>query len=195
VGSDARAASASELLIYPRSVAVAVGADVADLPDAIRDSLQQAGVAIQSLTCLVAADTQMASPVLREAALELAVPLRFVAPANDIGELARDAVSAARIITTSRDIAIAVAEQPLDVSQVGRPRGRLAVIGLGPGAAELMVPAVKADWLGPLTCWVTKPTCAWPVRSATIRCSIAPTTAKKCSVPVTPSGWRLRAVR
>ena len=145
VGSDARVASASELLIYPRSVALAVGADVAGLPDAIRDALQQAGVAIQSLACLVASDTQMASPVLREAALELAVPLRFVAPANDIGELARDAVSAARIITTSRDIAIAVAEQPLDVSQVGRPRGRLAVIGLGPGAAELMVPAVKAE--------------------------------------------------
>lgn len=145
VGSDARAASASELLIYPRSVAVAVGADVAGLPDAIRDALQQAGVAIQSLACLVAADTQMASPALREAALELAVPLRFVAPVSDIGELVRDAVPDARIITTSRDIAIAVAEQPLDVSQVGRPRGRLAVIGLGPGAAELMVPAVKAE--------------------------------------------------
>ncbi|UFQ00888.1 precorrin-3B C(17)-methyltransferase [Pseudomonas fitomaticsae] len=145
VGSDARAASASELLIYPRSVAVAVGADVADLPGAIRDALQQAGVAIQSLACLVAADVQMASPALREAALELAVPLRFVAPANDIGELARDAVSGTRIITTSRDIAIAVAEQPLDILQIGRPRGRLAVIGLGPGAAELMVPAVKAE--------------------------------------------------
>ncbi|WP_285412978.1 precorrin-3B C(17)-methyltransferase [Pseudomonas sp. lyk4-40-TSB-59a] len=145
VGSDARAASASELLIYPRSVAVAVAADVAGLPDAIRDALQQAGVAIQSLACLVAADTQMASPALREAALELAVPLRFVAPASDIGELVRDAVPDARIITTSRDIAIAVAEQPLDVSQIGRPRGRLAVIGLGPGAAELMVPAVKAE--------------------------------------------------
>ncbi|QTD34074.1 precorrin-3B C(17)-methyltransferase [Pseudomonas fluorescens] len=145
VGSDARAANASELLIYPRSVAVAVGADVADLPDAIRDALQQADVAIQSLACLVAADVQMARPALREAALELAVPLRFVAPANDIGELAHDAVSGARIITTSHDMAIAVAEQPLDVSQIGRPRGRLAVIGLGPGAAELMVPAVKAE--------------------------------------------------
>ncbi|MBX8470877.1 MULTISPECIES: precorrin-3B C(17)-methyltransferase [unclassified Pseudomonas] len=145
VGSDARVASASELLIYPRSVAVAVGADVAGLPDAIRDALQQAGVAIQSLACLVAADTQMASPALRDAALELAVPLRFVAPASDIGELVRDAVPDARIITTSRDLAIAVAEQPLDISQVGRPRGRLAVIGLGPGAAELMVPAVKAE--------------------------------------------------
>ncbi|WP_192559663.1 precorrin-3B C(17)-methyltransferase [Pseudomonas allokribbensis] len=145
VGSDARVASASELLIYPRSVAVAVGADVADLPDAIRNALRQAGVAIQSLACLVAADVQMASPALREAALELAVPLRFVAPASDIAELASHAVPDARIITTSHDIAIAVAEQPLDVSQVGRPRGRLAVIGLGPGAAELMVPAVKAE--------------------------------------------------
>lgn len=145
VGSDARAANASELLIYPRSVAVAVDTDVADLPDVIRDALLQAGVAIQSLACLVAADVQMASPALREAALELAVPLRFAAPAGDIGELARDAVPGARIITTSRDLAIAVAEQPLDVSQIGRPRGRLAVIGLGPGAAELMVPAVKAE--------------------------------------------------
>ncbi|TEA61988.1 precorrin-3B C(17)-methyltransferase [Pseudomonas sp. CH235] len=145
VGSDARAANASELLIYPRSVAVAVDTDVADLPDVIRDALLQAGVAIQSLACLVAADTQMASPALRDAALELAVPLRFVAPASDIVELVRDAVPDARIITTSRDLAIAVAEQPLDVSQIGRPRGRLAVIGLGPGAAELMVPAVKAE--------------------------------------------------
>jgi len=42
-------------------------------------------------------------------------------------------------------LAIAIAEQPLDVSQIGRARGRLAVIGLGPGAAELMVPAVKAE--------------------------------------------------
>ncbi|MCX2542785.1 precorrin-3B C(17)-methyltransferase [Pseudomonas sp. COW5] len=145
VGSDARVASSSELLIYPRSVAVAVGSVVTDLPGSIRDALLQSGVAIQSLACLVAADVQMASPVLREAALELAVPLRFVAPANDPGELARDAVPHARIISTSHDIAIAVAEQPLDVSQVGRPRGRLAVIGLGPGAAELMVPAVKAE--------------------------------------------------
>ena len=48
-------------------------------------------------------------------------------------------------MVTANGMAIAVAEQPLDVSSIGRPRGRLAVIGLGPGAAELMVPAVKAE--------------------------------------------------
>ncbi|WP_445179928.1 precorrin-3B C(17)-methyltransferase [Pseudomonas sp. McL0111] len=144
VGSAEREASANELLIYPRSVAVAVSAEVADLPNAIRAALQQARVVVQSLACLVAADTDMASANLREAALELDVPLRFVAAQNDLAALARQALPQASIVETN-GLAIAVAEQPLDVSQIGRARGRLAVIGLGPGAAELMVPAVKAE--------------------------------------------------
>ncbi|MHC8337326.1 precorrin-3B C(17)-methyltransferase [Pseudomonas sp. HLT2-19-2] len=140
VGSAEREASANELLIYPRSVAVAVSAGVADLPDTIRAALQQAKVAVQSLACLVAAEDEMASPALREAALELGVPLRFVTAVSDLGTLPD-----VTIIATAHDITIAVAEQPLDVTQIGRPRGRLAVIGLGPGAAELMVPAVKTE--------------------------------------------------
>ncbi|WP_263215871.1 MULTISPECIES: precorrin-3B C(17)-methyltransferase [Pseudomonas] len=144
VSSAQRVASADELLIYPRSVAVAVSADVADLPNAIRAALQQASVALPALACLVAADAEMAASNLREAALELGVPLRFVAAQNDLQALARVAVPAAKVISAEH-LAIAIAEQPLDVAQIGRPRGRLAVIGLGPGAAELMVPAVKAE--------------------------------------------------
>ncbi|WP_166218207.1 precorrin-3B C(17)-methyltransferase [Pseudomonas atagonensis] len=144
VGSAERQVSANELLIYPRSVAVAVNADFADLPNAVRVALQQAHVALQSLACLLAADSQMASTSLREAALELGVPLRFVSAQNDLEALATVAVPAAKIVKVN-NLAIAIAEQPLDVANVGRPRGRLAVIGLGPGAAELMVPAVKAE--------------------------------------------------
>lgn len=144
VSSAQRVASADELLIYPRSVAVAVSAEVADLPNAIRTALQQASVAVPALACLVAADAEMAASTLREAALELGVPLRFVAAQNDLQTLARVAVPAAKVISAEH-LAIAIAEQPLDVAQIGRPRGRLAVIGLGPGAAELMVPAVKAE--------------------------------------------------
>ncbi len=144
VSSAEREASANELLIYPRSVAVAVTADVADLPSAVRKALQQAKIALQSLACLVAADSQMASANLRDAALELGVPLRFVAAQTDLEALALNAVPSASIVTAN-NLAIAIAEQPLDVAHVGRPRGRLAVIGLGPGAAELMVPAVKAE--------------------------------------------------
>ncbi|WPN57391.1 precorrin-3B C(17)-methyltransferase [Pseudomonas sp. P9_31] len=145
VGTAEREASANELLIYPRSVAVAVSAEVADLPNRVRAALQQAKVAVQALACLVAADDLIASAALREAALELGVPLRFVAAAADGGELARSAVPDATIIAVAQCLAIAVAAQPLDVTQIGRPRGRLAVIGLGPGAAELMVPVVKAE--------------------------------------------------
>ncbi|RBC02182.1 precorrin-3B C(17)-methyltransferase [Pseudomonas sp. MWU12-2115] len=144
VGSAERVASANELLIYPRSVAVAVSAQLDDLPNAVRAALQQAGVAQQSLACLLAADTEMASARLREAALELGVPLRFVAAQKDLGELARQALPRATI-SSANGLAIALAEQPLEVAQIGRQRGRLAVIGLGPGAAELMVPAVKAE--------------------------------------------------
>ena len=144
VSSVQRVASAHELLIYPRSVAVAVGADVADLPSVVRNALQAANVAAQALACLVAAETEMASPALHEAALELAVPLRFVAAQSDLQSLARVALPEANVISVE-NLAIAIAEQPLDVSQIGRPRGRLAVIGLGPGAAQLMVPAVKAE--------------------------------------------------
>ncbi|GGK20820.1 precorrin-3 methyltransferase [Pseudomonas koreensis] len=144
VSSAERESSVNELLIYPRSVAVAVSADVADLANAVRAALQQAKVALQALACLVAADGEMASASLREAALELGVPLRFVAAKGDLQALAAVAVPAAQVVSAN-NLAIAISEQPLDVATIGRPRGRLAVIGLGPGAAELMVPAVKAE--------------------------------------------------
>lgn len=145
VGHAERTPAANELLIYPRNVLVAVSARVANVPDAVRDALHQAKIAVQSVACLLAPDSEMASAVLREAALELGVPLRFASVAGAVSELARNAIDLPVLIFGDDAIAIAVAEQPLDPSSIGRPRGRLAVIGLGPGAAELMVPAVKAE--------------------------------------------------
>ncbi|MFU2329249.1 precorrin-3B C(17)-methyltransferase [Pseudomonas sp. NFX98] len=140
-----RIPAANELLIYPRSVLVAVSASVADLPSVIRQALHQAAIAVQSVACLLAAETEMASSALREAALELGVPLRFSSAVGGAVELARQAMEPAASIVGDDAVAIAVAERPLDPLQIGRARGRLAVIGLGPGAAELMVPAVKAE--------------------------------------------------
>ena len=126
VGSAERTPAAHELLIYPKNVSVSCKPG-AQLAERVRAALHEAGIALQSLACLLASDTQMAEATLHEAALELGVPLRFASVAQDA------------------DIVINVAELPLDLSQVGRVRGRLAVIGLGPGAAELMVPAVKTE--------------------------------------------------
>ncbi|MEJ8862756.1 precorrin-3B C(17)-methyltransferase [Pseudomonas jessenii] len=145
VGHTEREPAANELLIYPRNVLVAVTGESSNVSGTIREALHQAGIAVQSMACLLAADTEMASSALREAALELGVPLRFVSAAGAASELLRHAIAQPVSIVGDDTIAIAVAEQPLDPLQIGRPRGRLAVIGLGPGAAELMVPAVKAE--------------------------------------------------
>ncbi|KRP48968.1 cobalt-precorrin 5A hydrolase / precorrin-3B C17-methyltransferase [Pseudomonas libanensis] len=126
VGNAERIPAANELLIYPRNVYVTCKPG-GQLAERVRTALHEAGIAVQALACLLASDLQMADASLHEAALALGVPLRF-----------------AQVMPVA-DISITVAEQPLDLSQVGRPRGRLAVIGLGPGAAELMVPAVKAE--------------------------------------------------
>ena len=135
IGSAEREPAADELLIYPRNVLVKVAAEV--LPQAIRQALHNAKLAWQSLACIVADDTLMTSAQLRETALELAVPLRFVS--------AGEPVVPAVWREVGNDMSLGVAPAPLDPLQLGRARGRLAVIGLGPGAAELMVPAVKAE--------------------------------------------------
>jgi cobalt-precorrin 5A hydrolase/precorrin-3B C17-methyltransferase len=145
VGHAERAPAANELLIYPRNVLVCVSVGAADLPGAIRSALHQAQIAVQSVACLLAPDRDMASPALREAAVELGVPLRFANDPGSLSQLASNTVGQSVSISDDDHIAIAVAAQPLDPMLIGRPRGRLAVIGLGPGAAELMVPAVKAE--------------------------------------------------
>jgi cobalt-precorrin 5A hydrolase/precorrin-3B C17-methyltransferase len=141
-----REPSSNELLIYPRSVLVAVSASGPELASRVREALHTSGIAVQSLACLLASDTQMADPELHQAAAELNVALRFVAAQTSASELAQQALPQLLApICAGDDIAIVVAPQPLDVQRIGRARGRLAVIGLGPGAAELMVPAVKAE--------------------------------------------------
>lgn len=135
VGHAEREPSANELLIYPRNVLLKVTQEVS--AQVLRDALHEAKLAWQSLACVVADDRMMASAGLREVARELAVPLRFVSAAEP--------VVAAVWRELANGVSVGVADAPLDPQHIGRARGRLAVIGLGPGAAELMVPAVKAE--------------------------------------------------
>lgn len=144
VGCDARPASRDELLIHRRSLVVALAETGPDLLARIRDALREAGLAEQALACLLAVDTLMAEPALHEAAAALGVGLRFAPSSASLASLLADEVPGATLVEQA-DMVIAIAPAPVDVAQVGHRRGRLAVIGLGPGAAELMVPAVKAE--------------------------------------------------
>lgn len=144
VGCEARPASRDELLIHPRSVLVAVSAGVADLAEQVRAALREANIAEPALACLLASEQQMAEPALHQAALALGVALRFAAPSASLVDLAQQALPSAHV-SEHAGLAVAVGSAPVEPAQVGRGRGRLAVIGLGPGAAELMVPAVKRE--------------------------------------------------
>ncbi|MNM29846.1 Precorrin-3B C(17)-methyltransferase [compost metagenome] len=144
VGCDTRPASRDELLIHSRSVVVALAAGGATLVEQVRSALHQAGIAEQSLACMLVPEQAMAEPSVQEAAQQLGVALRFAAMDSSLADMVGAALPGARLIEQP-GLVIAVAAAPVDVTQVGRRRGRLAVIGLGPGAAELMVPAVKAE--------------------------------------------------
>ena len=144
VGCAARPASRDELLIHARAVVVAVDPGTPELADSVRRALHEAGIAQGSLACLLAAEQTMAEPALHDAAQALGVALRFAPAGSGLADMAGKALPQARLHEQDSCV-IAVAPGPVEVEQVGQRRGRLAVIGLGPGAAELMVPAVKAE--------------------------------------------------
>tara|TARA_Y100001951_G_scaffold95876_3_gene93859 strand:- start:3008 stop:4660 length:1653 start_codon:yes stop_codon:yes gene_type:complete len=131
---QARPAQPDELLIHPRSVAVLVERTDDQLAARIHRALSAANLAPQSLATLLADKARMADAELHAAARELNLPLRFIHGASaelPARQLAGDGLR------------LLLAEQPLDVERLGQRRGRLSVVGLGPGAAEHMTPAVR----------------------------------------------------
>lgn len=137
VTPSARAPRAEELLIHPRCVLAALEpADAA--ADAVRQALADAGLATAALGGLLADSARMADPRLQAAADALGVPLRFLPQADPAVRL-RQALPAAEQVGGR----LAVAAAPLAMDCIGQRRGRLTVVGLGPGCAELMVPAAR----------------------------------------------------
>ncbi|MFT4067131.1 precorrin-3B C(17)-methyltransferase [Paraburkholderia sp.] len=149
-----------ELVIHPRSVVAAITiADGDTGPDAahaiatrVRAALRAHDLAPLSLAALLAPASSMTDPALAQAAALLDVPLRFADANAEDGEPKAATLlhSALRIphetLHDDAQTGVTVALTPLaiDPATIGRARGRLTVIGLGPGSAELMVPAARA---------------------------------------------------
>ena len=133
ISPHSRAVNADELLIHPQQVAVWVERSSADLLSELQQALQASNLATQSLACLLAAPALMANAELHAAAAQLKLPLRFIDDAQQLPPLH----------SQHANLRLLLAAAPIDPSQLGRPRGRLSVIGLGPGAAEFMLPAAR----------------------------------------------------
>ncbi|MBP0592551.1 precorrin-3B C(17)-methyltransferase [Paraburkholderia sp. LEh10] len=144
-----------ELVIHPRSVVVAIDktATAAATGDSLREHILEAaharGLAAQSIAVLLAPASLMSDPVLAHVAQALQIALRFAADDGSQPGAATMLSKTLRMPHQAVDdgdasIAFAVAHAPLDPASVGRARGKLSVIGLGPGDASLMAPAARA---------------------------------------------------
>jgi len=158
VTPDAWRGTRDELVIHPRSVVVGVDAQAIHADEALAARIDAAldaqGLARLALAAIVAPASAIGDAALEEAAHTLDAPLRFVdADANPNVDTPTDAAAALLGCTlrvahtlraTTNGIACAVASHPVDPAMLGRARGRLTVLGLGPGGAAWLTPAARA---------------------------------------------------
>jgi cobalt-precorrin 5A hydrolase / precorrin-3B C17-methyltransferase len=127
--------TSSELMIHPRCAVVCVTAlpSEGSIVERVCEILHEQRIANMALAAVLAPLSMMTSVALVEASRTLDVPLRF------------GTLPSGFVMLESLDdcIVIALAPQPLDPSTLGQARGTLTVIGLGPGSADLMVPAAR----------------------------------------------------
>ncbi|WP_035513592.1 precorrin-3B C(17)-methyltransferase [Paraburkholderia nodosa] len=140
--------SPDDLVIHPRSIVAAVGAPREALADCVRRALVAHGLAPLALAALVAPAAHMCDASLAQAATELGVPLRFVDSAENTAQATLAALdfvaNVERYAPNDNGVALACAAAPLDPLALGRARGKLTVLGLGPGRADLLTPAARA---------------------------------------------------
>ncbi len=168
VSPEAWRGARDELVIHPRSVVVGVDGRAAQaaepLAARIEALLDAHGLARPALAAIVAPAWAIGDAALEEAAQALHVALRFVDPGTpDEADTADTADTAdmpagsgaatllARALRlphamrgASNGLACAVAPHPVDPATLGRARGRLTVLGLGPGGSAWLTPAARA---------------------------------------------------
>ena len=162
-----------ELVLHPPSLALGVGCERDADPQVLiylaDQTLEQAGLAPQSVAVVVTLDVKMDEPAVHAVAEHLGVPARFFgAPAleaetprlatpsdlvfravgcHGVAEgaaLAAAGPAGALAVPKVRgkQVTCAIARATaIDAGSVGRPRGCLTIVGTGPGAADYRAPA------------------------------------------------------
>ena len=149
--------------------------DPSEVAELVRETLDNAGLAAEAVACVVSIDLKSDEPAVLSLAEDLEVPVRFFDAARleqetprlknpsdivfaEVGchGVAEGAAFAAvgadgELIVPKRKsaratCAIARAARPVDPERLGRARGRLSIVGIGPGQASWRTPEVSM-WL------------------------------------------------
>ncbi len=141
------------LVYHPATIAIAISGIVDDAVALVQQLLVDATLEKASVAGIFAPITTAADPAIHAVASAFGVPVRFFTP-NQLESLLLQGYSPAQataiaatgtspLSSSSPNIAIAIAPQPIDPNTIGQPRGRLAIIGTGPGGEQWMSPEVK----------------------------------------------------
>ena len=145
--------TANCLVYHPTTIAIAISGIIDDAVALVQQLLADAQLARTSVAGIFAPITAAANPGIHAVASALGVPVRFFTP-NQLESLLSQGYSPAQaaaiaatgtspLFSSSPHIAIAIAPQAIDPNTIGQPRGRLAIIGIGPGGSQWMSPEVK----------------------------------------------------
>ena len=108
----------------------------------VRQLLADAEIAPPSVAGIFAPITAAANPAIHAVASALNVPARFFTP-NQLESLKEQGYTPPPHLPTSPSPHLSISPHPIDPNTIGQPRGRLAVIGTGPGGSRWMSPEVK----------------------------------------------------
>jgi len=163
------------LVYHPQIVAVALTKLSNIEPEIavsfVQQVLEKAGLAAASVAGFFALKNEMGNPALEAVSQYFKVPVRFFNLSelveldliefieNKAAQIALTAAGAnSHLIESDRsnsvNCEIALAAQPFDARAIGISRGKLAIVGTGPGGAPWMSPEVKeilreaTDWVG-----------------------------------------------
>ncbi|MGF1936963.1 MAG: precorrin-3B C(17)-methyltransferase [Nostoc sp. ChiQUE02] len=144
--------TANCLVYHPATIAIAISGTIDDAVAFVQQLLADAKLESASVAGIFAPISVAADPTIHAVASALEVPARFFTP-NQLESLLSQGYSPAQAaaiaatgtspLSPSPYIAIAIAPQPIDPNTIGQPRGRLAIIGTGPGGQEWMSKEVK----------------------------------------------------
>ena len=170
--TDAPTESGAKRLVYhPQSHVLGVGcarnADPEELWQSVSETLAKAGIAAGAIACVATIDLKADEPAMNQLATRLGVPLRLFTAAeleaqvvpnpsdvvfaevgcHGVSEGAALAVAGGRIVvekTKTANTTCAIAKLDAPVTEFsGRPRGRLSIVGIGPGQASWRSPEVS----------------------------------------------------
>ncbi|MBL0929788.1 MAG: precorrin-3B C(17)-methyltransferase [Alphaproteobacteria bacterium] len=113
-----------ELVFHPCSVRVDVRSGATDR---VMAALEAQGLSVKAVACIVASKKDAADPAIHALAQTLDRPLRIVAAID------------------ANPVALSVADAPIDPATIGRARGKLCVIGIGPGSLDWRTPEAARE--------------------------------------------------